>query len=187
VLGERSAEEIKDIGQCLVEAHRRAVEAGVQGFTLPEGGFLFLAEADVVETIKVLGDVLKIGEWKCGTAKPDLTVGYPDDPTMEQAKSALVGGLNQLEFNVLKAQGAKPPMASMAVQQLGIGSTEGSTVCAKALNELGKQSLRWQSDSVPAATWRFEFYLRSVGIDEAAALGFALYIHCIYYPRPHAA
>jgi hypothetical protein len=50
VLGERSAEEIKDIGQCLVEAHRLAVEAGVQGLTLPEGGFLFLAEADVAET-----------------------------------------------------------------------------------------------------------------------------------------
>jgi hypothetical protein len=55
VLGRRSAEEIKDIGQCLVEAHRLAVEAGVQGLTLPEGGFLFLAEADVAETIKVPG------------------------------------------------------------------------------------------------------------------------------------
>jgi hypothetical protein len=37
----------------------------------PRGGVLFLAEADVAETIKVLGDVLKFGEWKCGTAKPD--------------------------------------------------------------------------------------------------------------------
>jgi hypothetical protein len=29
----------------------------------------------VAETIKVLGDIHKIGEWKCGTAKPDLPVG----------------------------------------------------------------------------------------------------------------
>jgi hypothetical protein len=40
VLGKRSTEEIKDIGQCLIEAHRLAVEAGVRGLTLPEGGVL---------------------------------------------------------------------------------------------------------------------------------------------------
>jgi hypothetical protein len=36
VLGKRSAVEIKDIGQCLVEAHRLAEEAGVKGITMPE-------------------------------------------------------------------------------------------------------------------------------------------------------
>jgi hypothetical protein len=39
---------------------------------------------------------------------------------MEQAKSALVGGLNQLEFKVLKAQNVKPQMAIMIIQQLRI-------------------------------------------------------------------
>jgi hypothetical protein len=80
----------------------------------------------------------------------------------------LVGGLNQLEFKVLIAQSVKPPMAFMLIQQLRIGSREGCIVCAEVLNELGKQSLMWQSDSGSVAPWRFEFYLRSVGIDEAA-------------------
>jgi hypothetical protein len=122
VLGKRSASEIIDIGQCLVEAHRLAVAAGVTGLPMPVGGFASLVGADVAVTIKLLGDLQAIGKWKCGTPKPDLPVGYPDDPTMDQAKNALISGLNQLEFKALKAKKVKPPMAVLILQELRTGS-----------------------------------------------------------------
>jgi hypothetical protein len=75
VLGKRSASEIIDIGQCLVEAHRLAVAAGVAGLPMPVGGFASLVGADVAVTTKLLVDLQVIGKWKCGTPKPDIPVG----------------------------------------------------------------------------------------------------------------
>ena len=165
VLGKCSASEIKDIGQCLVEAHRLAVAAGVTGLTMPAGGFESLVDLRTGFTIKLLCDLQAIGKWKCGTPKPDLPVGYPDDPTMDQAKNALITGLNQLEFKALKAKKVKPPMTVRILQELRIGSEQGSLVCREVLTELGKESLVWQSDTGSVMPWRLEFYLRSVGVD----------------------
>jgi hypothetical protein len=77
VLGKRSEEEIKDIGQGLVEAFNLAAAAGVTDLPTPASGFpeLVTEGADVAETIKLLFDLAVLGKWKCSTSAPDLPSG----------------------------------------------------------------------------------------------------------------
>ena len=168
VLGKRSEEEIKDIGQGLVEAFNLAAAAGVTDLPTPAGGFLKLVTegSDVAGTIKLLVDLAVLGKWKCSTSAPDLPSGYPDDPSMSQAKGVFVCGLHQLEFKARKAAKGKAPMTIGIFKGLRIGSKHSGQLCVEVMKELGKEALTWRSDTGSVTPWRVEFYLRSMGVDE---------------------
>jgi hypothetical protein len=174
-VGRLSHQDIKDVVQGLVQAHKSADEAGVADLPQPKGSFAELNGVDVGASIRLLTALAKFGNWKCGTSTPDLPSDYPEDPSVSHARNSFVNGINLLEAKALKArttsESTRASMTKFIFNKIGVPSAEWDLLAKTALGKIGQGHRLWKSDGGSISPWRVEFYLRGVGVTTPEIVG----------------